>query len=89
MAKIKLENTREHEITISGLDENGELVQVTTPGSRAHPTEQGQVVNGVTEADDAFIDAMTKKSKAVRHYFDEGWLVIVKPASTGKKSAQE
>lgn len=88
MAKIIIENTREHEISISGMDENGDLVQVTVPAARQHPTEQGEFINGVTDADDAFVNAILKKSKAVQHYFDEGWLVIVKSAGAAdKKSA--
>jgi hypothetical protein len=87
MAKIILENTREHEVSISGMDENGDLVQVTVPAARQHPTEQGEFINGVTEADDAFVNAIVKKSKAVAHYFEEGWLVVVKSAAADKKSA--
>jgi hypothetical protein len=84
MAKIILENTRENDISISGMDENGDLIQFTVPAARQHPTEQGEIINGTAEADDAFVNAIVKKSKAVAHYFDEGWLLIVKPAGADK-----
>lgn len=86
MAKIKLENTREHEISICGIDENGELVSVTVPGARTSPTDKDEVINGSVEADDSFVDAIKAKSKAVQHYFDEGWL-IAPAATTSKKKA--
>lgn len=89
MAKIIIENTREHEISISGMDNNGELTQVTVPAARQHETDQVELVNGVAEADDAFVNAITKKSKAVQHYFDEGWLVVVKSSNAKQKAAQE
>jgi hypothetical protein len=89
MAKIIIENTREHEVSISGLNENSELVQVTVPSARQHPTEQGEFINGAVEADDAFVNAMKKKSKAVQFYFDEGWLVVVKSSGAKASASQE
>lgn len=87
MAKVILENTREHDITLSALDDNGELVQITIPSARQSTVDREQLVNGVAEADDSFIEAVTKKSKAVAAYFDEGWLVVSTPAAAEKKAA--
>jgi hypothetical protein len=86
MAKVILENTREHDITLSALDDNGELVQVTIPGARQSETERDTLIPGVAEADDAFLDAAKKKSKAVAAYFDEEYLRVVK---TGKQEAKQ
>lgn len=87
MAKVILENTREHDITLSALDTNGELVQITIPSARQSTIDRDQLINGVAEADDSFIDAVTKKSKAVAAYFDEGWLVVATPSAAEKKAA--
>ena len=87
MAKVILENTREHDITLSALDTNGELVQITIPSARQSTVDREQLVNGVAEADDSFLDAVKQKSKAVAAYFDEGWLVVSTPSAAEKKTA--
>ena len=89
MAKITLENTREHELSITGLDEDGNFTQVVIPAATQHPTNQGKFVNGTAEADGAFVAAMTKKSKVIQHYFDEGWLVSSKPTADKKDGKTE
>ncbi len=87
MAKIILENSREHDITLSGLNSDGELVQVTIPAARQDGNDRDTLINGIAEAEDDFVEAVTKKSAAVRHYFDEGWLVVSTPAAAEKKTA--
>lgn len=87
MAKIQLENIREHEITISGLNDGGELVQITVPAARLSNGGTGDPIKGVAEADDAFVEAMRKKSPVVAHFFDEGWLTVAK-TETGKAKAK-
>ncbi|HQL09717.1 MAG TPA: hypothetical protein PLE35_08980 [Lentisphaeria bacterium] len=83
MAKITIENTREHDITIFATGEaifaTGEdgVVQVTVPGARQDPADKNKLVHGRAEADDAFITA-AKKNPVVTHYFEEGWLRIAK-----------
>jgi len=57
MAKIILENTREHDITIFATGEDG-VVQVTVPGARQDPADKNKLVHGRAEADDAFITAV-------------------------------
>ena len=76
MAKIILENTREHDITLSVAGADG-LVQVTVPGARQDPTDKHKLVNGTAESDDDFV-AAAKKNPVVAHYFEEGWLRIAK-----------
>lgn len=76
MAKITIENTREHDITINATGEDG-VVQVTVPSARQDPADKNKSVNGRADADDAFV-AAAKKSPVVAHYFEEGWLRIAK-----------
>ena len=77
MAKIILENTREHDITLNVTAESGELLQVTVPAARQSPNDKNELVSGRAEADDAIVTA-AKKNPVVSHYFDEGWLRIAK-----------
>lgn len=79
MAKIILENTREHDITINAHNKNGELEQVTIPGARQSAEDKNKLVNGRIDADEEFVSA-AKKHAVVKHYFEEGWLVSGKPA---------
>lgn len=89
MAKIILENTREHDITINAAGEDG-VVQVTVPGARQDPNDKNELVNGRAEADDSVV-AAAKKHPVVAHYFDEGWLRVAKqPAKEpAKQPAKE
>ena len=86
MAKIKLQNTREHDITLSAFDKDNIQTTVTVPGGR--DDGKGGFTKGFAEADDSFVEAASK-SPVVAHYFDEGWLSIVKPAATSKAKASE
>lgn len=90
MAKIILENTREHDITINVTAESGELLQVTVPAARQSATDKNETVAGRTETDDAIV-AAAKKNPVVAHYFDEGWLRVAKqPAKEpAKQPAKE
>lgn len=84
MAQIILENTREHDITLSGMDKTGNLVNVTVPGMRPHPVEEGKTVNGVAEADEEFVNVTKKSSDPVKFYFEQGWLKVVKSSEAAK-----
>ncbi len=83
MAKITLENTREHDISLAVVAAGG-ATQVTIPAARQDAADKNKLVNGSAEADDAFVTA-ARKSPVVAHYFDEGWLRVakqpVKPAA--------
>lgn len=88
MAKIILENLREHEITIAGLDDSGELVQVIVPASRQNPNVPDEIVVGSAEADDTFVEAMRKKP-VVASYFDQDWLrIAASPDADAKADAK-
>lgn len=69
----KLENTREHDITISAVLK-GVVTQATVPGARQNPDNRNELIHGVAEVDDALIAAAKKDSPVVAHYFEEGWL---------------
>lgn len=86
MAKIFLENTREHDITLNAANKDGELAQVTVPAARQSQTDKNEVMLGRIETDDAIV-AAAKKNPVVAHYFDEGWLRVAKQA--GGNKAQE
>lgn len=77
MALVTVENTREHEITLNVVPKGGELAQVTIPAARQSADDKNKIVNGSAQIDDALI-AEARKDKVVAHYFDEGWLQIVK-----------
>lgn len=83
MAKILIENTREHDITLNAAGAEG-VVQVTVPGARQDANDKNKLVYGVAEADDALVEE-AKKSPVVAHYFKEGWLRLPKAASKGAK----
>ncbi len=84
MAKVTVENTREHDITINAHNKSGELVQVTIPAARQDAADKNKLVNGSAEVDDEFV-AAAKKYAVVKHYFEEGWLV---PGKSAKKQEQ-
>lgn len=83
MAKIILENHREHDITLA--HEAGTLV---VPAARDSATKKGETVPGVAEADDALIADLRKKSPVVEHYFAEGWLRVAKQAKAAAEAKQ-
>lgn len=87
MANVTLENTREHDITLSITGASGELVQVTIPAARQNHDDKTEIVYGRTDADNAVILA-AKKSPVVEHYFDEGWLRVAKPVQDAKQTRQ-
>ncbi len=78
MAKILLENTREHDINLQLTDKSGVIQSITIPGARQNPDNRNELIHGVGEADSDLVDAAKKASPVVKHYFEEGWL---KPAS--------
>lgn len=69
----KLENTREHDITISAMIK-GVVVRATVPGARQNPENRNELINGVAEVDGELIGQAKKDSPVVAHYFGEGWL---------------
>lgn len=89
MAKVTVENTREHDITINAHNKSGELVQITIPAARQSESDKNNLVNGSAEVDDEFV-AAAKKHAVVKHYFDEGWLIgksLKKQEQTGGSAA--
>lgn len=74
MAKILLENTREHDITLALKDKSGVIQQVTIPGARQNPDNRNELIHGVGEAESEHVEAAKKSSPVVAHYFEEGWL---------------
>lgn len=88
MAKIILENTREHDISLNLTAETGEVLQVTVPAARQSANDKNELVHGRAEADDAIV-AAAKKNPVVAHYFDEGWLRFAKqPAKQAQEAKQ-
>lgn len=88
MAKIILENTREHDITLNVTAESGELAQVTVPAARQSPTDKNEIINGQAEADDSVV-AAAKKNPVVAHYFGEGWLRVAKQPAKQAQDAKQ
>lgn len=70
---ILLENTREHDITINLLSDNG-VVQTTIPGARQNPNSRNELIHGVAEIDGSLVEAARKEFPVVDFYFTEGWL---------------
>lgn len=85
MATVTIENSREHDITLSVVTGEGPAT-ITVPGARQNPEDRNELINGRSEADDAFL-AEAKKNPVVAHYFDAGWLREAKSAA--KKAAKE
>ena len=84
MAKVILENTREHDITVHLQSKGGVISQVTVPGARQNPDNRNELIHGVAEVDGELIEGAKKASPVVAHYFEEGWL---KPAT--KKAIED
>lgn len=72
MAKVLLENTREHDLTISALVK-GVVEQATVPGARQNPDNRNELIHGVASVDEELI-GIAKKNPVVSHYFSAGWL---------------
>jgi len=88
MAKIILENTREHDITLNVTAESGEWVQVTVPAARQSQADKNEIINGQAEADDSIVSA-AKKNQVVAHYFSEGWLRVAKQPAKQAQDAKQ
>lgn len=73
MANVIIENTREHDITLHIVVDDGEVRGITIPGAREHPNDSRTMVNGLMAVDSDAL-AAAKKNPVVSHYFDEGWL---------------
>lgn len=73
MAKVLLENTREHDLTIS-VSVKGVVTHATIPGARQNPNNRNELINGVGEVDSEVIDAAKKSSPVVAGWFDDGAL---------------
>ena len=73
MAKVLLENTREHDLTIS-TSVKGVVTHATIPGARQNPNNRNELVNGIAEVDSELIDAAKKASPVVAGWFEDGAL---------------
>lgn len=74
MAKVLIENSRDHDLVLSRMDKDNGIVSVTIPGARQDPSDRNQVIKGLAEVEQEHIDLCTKASPVVKHYFEEGWL---------------
>jgi hypothetical protein len=83
MAKIILQNTRTHDITIhlagpGGANQaaaaTGLISSVKIPAAKQNPEDREKIVFGKAEADGDLIAAARRKSPVVEHYFAQGWL---------------
>lgn len=73
MAKVKLINVREHDITLH-TPKNGHVI---IPAAKQNPDDRSKLIHGEAECEDALF-AEAKKSEAVQNFFKEGWLRIPK-----------
>lgn len=74
MAKVKILNSQESDITIHGVNAQGLIEAVTFPGARPSADDARVSVPGVGEIDAAVLDKARRASPFVQHYFTEGWL---------------
>lgn len=86
MAKIIIQNTREHDITLNLVTDKNEIVSTTIPGARQDPEDRTKFDFGEAEVESELIAAARKKSPVVNHYFDEGWLREKKAPASKKAS---
>lgn len=83
MAKMVLENTRPHMISLHAAGDQVKTVSI--PGAR--PDEEQKMVNGRAEVDGEIVAQARKNSKVVKAYFDDGWLREVKSSPAETKAA--
>lgn len=84
MAKIIIENTRAHDITLS--HKSGTVV---VPAARENATKRDEIIHGTAEADEAVVADLRKSSPVVEHYFAEGWLRMPKRATKAETKEPE
>jgi hypothetical protein len=72
MAKIVIENTREHDIILNTANNLG---SVTIPAARPNPDPDAKdkLIPGTATLDDSFLKE-AQKSEVVKGYFNDGWL---------------
>jgi hypothetical protein len=88
MAKVILENSRSHDITLH-LSQKDQVSSVTIPAAKQNPQDREQLIPGRAEVDGGLVAATMKSYPVVKHYFDKGWLKVVTPASATKSEAEK
>lgn len=78
MAKVTIENTREHDINLALSLDGGLVHQVVVPGAREDVEDRSKTIVGTAEVEEELIEATRKRSEVVEHYFSEGWLRVKK-----------
>jgi hypothetical protein len=70
MAKVTIENTREHDIILAA-----QSTTVTVPAARPNdnPDAKDKTIPGSIVMDDSFLKE-AQKSDVVKYYFSDGWL---------------
>lgn len=89
MAKVQVENLREHDITVHATNDDGVVGQVTVPAAKQNPDDRSELVPGVAEMDSAMLAAARRDSPVVRHYFEEGWLRQVAKTTAKTKTTDD
>lgn len=78
MAKVTIENTREHDINLALSLDGGLVHQVVVPGAREDVEDRSKTIVGTAEVEEELVEATKQRSAVVAHYFDEGWLRVKK-----------
>lgn len=84
MAKVKLLNTGESDITINVM-KGDEVVSTTIPGAKQNPEDRKKLIPGEGEIEDSILDAALKR-QVVAYYFEEG---ILRRAAGERRSKPE
>lgn len=77
MAKIFIKNNRKHDITINVLGADPVHIPAGIEGPEGFAP-------GTGSADDALIAEAKKSSEVVAHYFEAGWLEVMKAPKAAK-----
>lgn len=87
MAKIVLENTRPHLISLHVAGEDKQIQTVSVPGAR--PNADQVMVNGSAVVDGDLVEIAREQSAVVEHYFREGWLREIKGGGPASKKSDK
>jgi hypothetical protein len=84
LAQVKIKNTREHEIHLNLPHRAPTII----PAAKPSELDPSKIVHGQALVDSEVLDLLAD-NPVIKHYFDEGWLVEVKPPQPKSKPQKD
>lgn len=82
---MKITNNREHDITITTLDNDGNPASATIPAAKRNPLTIDKLDVSAVDIDENLFKSALKKNQAVQAMIDEGWLQVDSKTAEAKK----